>query len=55
MIQQSMNSLSKQQSNAASVLEGQGWRLVSQTKSLSVGLTTNGWNTVPGTLTAATA
>jgi hypothetical protein len=27
---------------------GQGWRLVSQTISLSVGLTTNGWNTVSG-------
>jgi fibronectin-binding autotransporter adhesin len=27
---------------------GQGWRLVSETNSLSVGLTTNGWNTVPG-------
>ena len=27
---------------------GQGWRLVSQTNSLSVGLTTNGWNTVSG-------
>ena len=27
---------------------GQGWRLVSQTNSLSVGLTTDGWNTVPG-------
>jgi hypothetical protein len=27
---------------------GQGWRLVSQTNRLSVGLTTNGWSTVPG-------
>jgi hypothetical protein len=27
---------------------GQGWRLVSQTNSLSVGLTTNGWGTVSG-------
>jgi hypothetical protein len=27
---------------------GQGWRLVSQTNSLSVGLATNGWNTVSG-------
>jgi hypothetical protein len=27
---------------------GQGWRLVSQTNSLSVGLTTTGWNTVSG-------
>ena len=27
---------------------GQGWRLVSQTNSLSVGLITNDWNTVPG-------
>lgn len=27
---------------------GQGWRLVGQTNGLSVGLTTNGWNTVPG-------
>jgi autotransporter-associated beta strand protein len=27
---------------------GQSWRLESQTNSLSVGLTTNGWGTVPG-------
>jgi len=27
---------------------GKNWRLVGQTNSLSVGLTTNGWNTVPG-------
>lgn len=27
---------------------GQGWRLESQTNSLSAGLTTNGWGTVPG-------
>jgi autotransporter-associated beta strand protein len=27
---------------------GQGWRLVSQTNSLSVGLTASGWNTVSG-------
>lgn len=27
---------------------GQSWRLVGQTNSLLVGLTTNGWNTVPG-------
>jgi hypothetical protein len=27
---------------------GQGWRLVGETNSLSVGLTTNGWSTVPG-------
>jgi hypothetical protein len=26
----------------------QGWRLVSQTNSLSIGLTTNGWGTVSG-------
>ena len=27
---------------------GQQWRLVSQTNSLSTGLTSSGWNTVPG-------
>ncbi|MEI6075610.1 MAG: autotransporter-associated beta strand repeat-containing protein [Verrucomicrobiota bacterium] len=27
---------------------GQGWRLVSETNSLFVGLSTNGWHTVPG-------
>ena len=33
----------------------QGWRLESQTDSLSVGLTTNGWNTVPGGIDGSNA
>ena len=48
MIQQSTYALSKHQFNAVLGLAGQGARLVSQTNSMSSGLATNGWSTVPG-------